>query len=149
MAKTKKQAKSAVPYVRRVLEDEYVHEQLRRASAGLRAAYGRVSSRRGEAAEDKKLYGHLREAATSARRAVLAVRRRPEPKRRGRKLLLVVVAGGGAAVALSGKGREKLRGAFASGRAESEGPAAGAQPAPEETAASASQPPESAPHTPR
>jgi ferric-dicitrate binding protein FerR (iron transport regulator) len=114
MAKTK-QAKSALPYARRLIEDQYVHEQLQNAAARLRQAYGRISRQRGKAAEDKKLYGNLREAATSIRKATLALqRRRPEPKRRGRKVLLVVLAGGGAAVILSGRGRERLQGVFSS-----------------------------------
>lgn len=119
MTKTK-QAKSAVPYAQRLIEDEYVQEQLRNAAARLRQAYGRVSRQRGKATEDKKLYGNLREAATSIRKAMLALRRRrPEPKRRGRKLLLVGLAGGGATVVLSERGREKLKGAFSKQSASS------------------------------
>ena len=43
--------------------------------------------------EDKKLYGHVRAAAGSARAAILAIRRPPPPppKRRGRKLMLAVL----------------------------------------------------------
>jgi hypothetical protein len=106
----RKQAKSALPYAKRLVEDEYVHAQLRNAAKLLNQAYRRAARRRGKAVEDKKLYENLREAAGSIRKASLALRRRkPEPKRRGRKLLLVALAGGGAAVVLSESGRRKLQ----------------------------------------
>jgi hypothetical protein len=143
MAKTK-QAKSAAPYLQRLVEDEYVQQQLRMAAARLREAYGRASRKRGKAAEDKKLYDNLRDAVTSTRRAALALQRRqPEPKRRGRKLLVVAVAGGGVAIILSGPGRKKLQSAFSK---ESPAPAAGdgAQP---ETAVGREAPPQ-APEAP-
>ena len=54
MAK-KKRAKSAVPYVQRLVADEYVQEHLRNAAKRLREAYGRVLRQRGGAAEDKQL----------------------------------------------------------------------------------------------
>ena len=106
--KARKGAKSGARYAERLMQDQYIHEQLGDAASRLRQAYGRVASRGGRAAEDKKLYAHLREAATSTRRAVNALRRKPEPRRRGRKLLGLALAGGGAAVILT-KGREKLR----------------------------------------
>src|SRR5215211_8427887 len=106
---------SAKTYARRLTEDDYVQAQLRQAAGGLRQAYGRVAQRRGKAAEDKKLYGHLRESATSIRRAALALqRKRPEPRRRGRKLVLVALAGGGAAVVMSEGGRAKIRAVLSS-----------------------------------
>jgi hypothetical protein len=112
MAKAKA-VKSVAPYARRLVGDDYVREQVSHAAARLGEAAGRVSRKRGKAAEDKKLYGNLREAATSIRKASLALRRRkPEPKRRGRKVFLVLLAGGGAAVLLSGRGRAKLLGAL-------------------------------------
>src|SRR4051794_33689364 len=105
-AKKAKKAKATVPYIRRLVEDEHVHGHLRDAAAGIRNAYGRVSSKRGKAAEDKMLYRNLREVATSIRQATLALRRRPEPKRRGRKLLLLALAGVGAAVVVKTRGRD-------------------------------------------
>ncbi|HKF80956.1 MAG TPA: hypothetical protein VKB17_09055 [Thermoleophilaceae bacterium] len=114
MAKSKKR-ESAITYARRVADDDYVQAQLRNAVAGLRQAYERASRQRGKAAEDKKLYGHLRESATSIRRAALALqRKRPEPRRRGRKLVLVALAGGGAAVVMSEGGRAKIRAVLSS-----------------------------------
>ena len=103
MAKSKK-AKSAVPYARRLLEDEYVQEQLRNAAGGLRAAYERVRKERAQATEDKRLYGHVREAATSIRNAATALRRpKPQPrrKRRLRKIAILAIAVGGTALLTS------------------------------------------------
>jgi hypothetical protein len=74
MAKTKN-AKSALPHVQRLLEDEYVQEQIRNAATGLRNAYGRAARKRAQATEDKKLYGSLRHAATSIRNATIALQR--------------------------------------------------------------------------
>ena len=92
-------AKSALPYARRLLEDQYVQEQLRNAAGGLRAAYDRARKQRAQAPEDKRLYGHVREAATSIRNAATALQRpKPEPKRRLRKV--VVLAGAVGACAL-------------------------------------------------
>jgi ferric-dicitrate binding protein FerR (iron transport regulator) len=92
-------AKSALPYARRLLEDEYVQEQLRNAAGGLRAAYGRVRKQRAQATEDKRLYGHLREAATSIRNAATALQRpKPEPKRRLRKVAVLAGAVGASAL---------------------------------------------------
>jgi hypothetical protein len=97
MAKTEK-AKAALPYVQRVLEDEYVQEQVREAVIGLRNVYGRAARKRSQAADDKKLYGSLRRAATSIRNATMALRTpEPPPNRRGRKLLIIAVAAGAAA----------------------------------------------------
>jgi hypothetical protein len=95
----KKQAESAVPYIRRLLEDEYVQEQLRSAASGLRAVYQRASRQGGQAAEDKRLYANLRQAATSVRRATTALQRpKPAPKHRGRKIAIMALIGGGGAV---------------------------------------------------
>src|SRR5215213_7492056 len=120
MLKRKKKA-SAATYARRLTEDDYVQGQLRQAAGGLRQAYGRVAQRRGKAAEDKKLYGHLRESATSIRRAVLALQRKPpEPKHRGRKVALVALAGGGAAVALSERRRSQIAAMVPTGSGETD-----------------------------
>jgi hypothetical protein len=98
----KKKAEPAVPYIRRVLEDEYVQEQLRSAASGLRAVYQRASRQGGQAAEDKRLYGNLRQAATSIRKAATALQRpKPEPKRRGRKVATAALAAGAGALLIS------------------------------------------------
>jgi ferric-dicitrate binding protein FerR (iron transport regulator) len=92
-------AKSALPYARRLLEDEYVQEQLRNAAGGLRAAYDRARKQRAQAPEDKRLYGHVREAATSIRNAATALQRpKPKPKRRLRKVAVLAGAVGACAL---------------------------------------------------
>ncbi|MBV9801815.1 MAG: hypothetical protein JO130_01430 [Solirubrobacterales bacterium] len=92
MAKTDK-AKSALPYARQLLEDEYVQEQLRNAAGALSGAYDRARKRRAGATEDKRLYGNLRQAATSLRKATSALQRQePAPKRRFRKLATLAFA---------------------------------------------------------
>ena len=98
MAKKTKKGKSAAPYVRRLAQDEYVQEQLRNAVGRLGEAYTRVRRERGRAAEDKKLYANLREAATSIRKAGRRLQRKPEPRRRGRKLAVAAVVGGAAVI---------------------------------------------------
>ena len=98
MAKSKN-AKSALPYVRRLIEDEYVQEQLRNAAGGLRAAYERARKERAQATEDKRLYAHLREAATSIRKAAVALQGpKAKPKRRLRKVVILALAAGGTAL---------------------------------------------------
>jgi ferric-dicitrate binding protein FerR (iron transport regulator) len=97
MANTKK-AKSALPYARQLLEDEYVQEQLRSAAAGLRTAYERTRKKRAKATEDKRLYNSLRHSATSIRNAAIALQRpKPKPKRRFRKVAVLLFAVGGSA----------------------------------------------------
>jgi hypothetical protein len=98
MATTSK-AKSALPYVQRLLEDKYVQDQLRDATVGVRSTYRRAVRRRGQATDDKKLYRSLRRAATSIRNATIALRRpEPPPKRRGRKMLVIALCAGGTAL---------------------------------------------------
>jgi len=112
MAKTKESAKAAVPYVERLVHDEYIQENLRVAAKRLREAYDHISRKGGKAAEDKKLYAKFREAATSINRVTAALQGPPpKPKRRGRKLLIVTVAGGSAAILLKSARGDRLQGA--------------------------------------
>jgi hypothetical protein len=105
MAKTR-QRNSKLSYVQRLLEDETIQEQLREAAVALRGAYDRAAKKRAYAADDKKLYGNLRRAATSIRDATFALRKaEPPPKRRARKLIIFTLAAGGAAM-LTRLGRE-------------------------------------------
>ena len=101
MAKSKtKRAKATAPYIRRAVEDEYVQDQLRNAVSRLRDVYGRISKKQAAAAEDKRMYRSLQEAAVSIRKAVGRIEEPPKPKHRLRNLLIVGVAGGGALLAL-------------------------------------------------
>jgi ferric-dicitrate binding protein FerR (iron transport regulator) len=71
----------------------------------------RIARKRGKAAEDKKLYDNLRQAATSVRNASHALqRRKAEPKRRGRRVVAAVAVGVGIAVLISQ--RDRLKSAF-------------------------------------
>jgi len=96
MAKKTKKAKSTIPYLQRLAEDDYIQGQLRNAAARLREASSRVRRKRGRAVEDKKLYANLSEAATSIRKAASRLQRKPKPKRRGRKVAATAVAASGA-----------------------------------------------------
>jgi hypothetical protein len=97
MAKAKKQAKSAAPYIQRLLEDPNVQKQIRGAVGGLRGAYDRVTRKGGKAAEDKRLYANLRQTATSIRNAATALQRpQAQPKRRLQKFAAGALAGGSA-----------------------------------------------------
>jgi hypothetical protein len=110
MAKTER-AKQALLYLRGLADDEYVQEQVRNALDGLASVSRRIARKRGRAAEDKKLYDNLRQAATSVRNASHALqRRKAKPKRSGRRIVAAVAVGGGVAVLISQ--RERIKSAF-------------------------------------
>jgi len=101
-------AKQALPYLRGLADDAYVQAQIRNALDGFASASRRIARKRGKAAEDKKLYDNLRQAATSVRNASHALqRRKAEPKRRGRRIIAAVAVGGGVAVLISQRERIK------------------------------------------
>lgn len=104
MAKKSKadQAKIAVT---RLVSDEEVQTQLRDASLRLREAWARASKRSAsKAAQDKKIYEKVRDAATSLARAAKLMRKEPEPpKRTGRKVVAGAALAGGAAFAAKKK----------------------------------------------
>jgi hypothetical protein len=60
-------------YVQRLIENEYVQENLAQAADSLRAAYRRASKRRVEPMRDEKLRRQVREAALSLREAASAL----------------------------------------------------------------------------
>jgi len=92
-------AKAAVPYIRRMLEDEYFQEQLRSAVGNARMAYQRARKQPAQAPQDKALHRNLRQAATAVRNAKLALKPAPPPpKRRGRKLAVAALAAGATAL---------------------------------------------------
>ena len=72
-------------YAQRLIENEYVQENLAEAADRLRAAYKRASKRRVEPTRDKKLRRQIRDAALSLREATNALQsgRRKPKKRRG------------------------------------------------------------------
>jgi hypothetical protein len=93
-------AKSALPYLRQVLEDDYVQAELRSAAEGLRVIYERTRKEKAKATEDKRVYASLRRAVTSIRNVAGALKHpEPPPKKRwGRNLAIVAIAGGGCAL---------------------------------------------------
>ena len=99
---SKKPSKSAIHYAQRLFEDEYVQGQLRDAASGIRSAYDRISKKPERAAEDKKVYRSVRRAATSIRKALLALRRpEPEPKHRFRTALVAIAVVAGSVLVIS------------------------------------------------
>ena len=98
------QAKSALPYVRQLLEDEYVQAELRSAAEGLRTVYDRTRKKGAKATEDKRVYGNLRRAATSIRNAATALQQpKPQPKRRRVGKVVTIAFAVGGCVALTMK----------------------------------------------
>lgn len=96
MAK-RKQTRRTIPNLQRLIGDEQVQHQLRLAGTRLHEVYRRASKDRGKAAEDKKVYDKLREAATSLRKVVGAIEEPPKKQRRpARAILLVGLAAAGA-----------------------------------------------------
>ena len=120
MAKPER-AKQALPYLRALADDEYVQQQIRSGLDGLASASRRIARKRGKAAEDKKLYDNLRQAATAVRNASGALqRRKTKPKRQGRKIIAVAAMAGGIAVLISQK--DRLKSTFGGDDASQPGP---------------------------
>ena len=84
------------PYVRRLIEDEELRNNVRDAFEAARHAYQRMSNGKGPVkaiAEDKKVQRDLRSAAESLREASDQLRGKRKQRRWGR-LLVVAVLGG-------------------------------------------------------
>jgi hypothetical protein len=86
-------------YLKRLIEDEQLRENLLLAYGAARSAYGRVSNGKPASKalfEDRKLQKELSEAAHALRDASVAIRQPPaKPKRKGglgRALVLLIVA---------------------------------------------------------
>jgi hypothetical protein len=90
----------ATRVLERLMEDDYVHEQLGAAMAQISGAYKRVRALPGrEAVKDQTLYDRVRGAAGSLQSAARRAFGEPEPppKRRGRRLAaLSILIGVGA-----------------------------------------------------
>jgi hypothetical protein len=122
MAKAQNKAKQAQaaamkarnnPYVRRIMEDEDLRQNMTDAYTSARKAYGRLSNGKSptkQIFDDKKLQKELKTAAESIKEAGYALR---EPKKKQKsggvgKLLLLVVVSAGIALAVSEGLRKKL-----------------------------------------
>lgn len=101
-------------YVKRVVEDDQLRDNLKLALVGVRNAYGRVQTGKGKKAsalfEDKKLQRELRQSAEALREATHTLKSGSKKRQRNRKGGLVgklLLVGAGASVALIAS--EKLR----------------------------------------
>jgi hypothetical protein len=91
------QSAGSNPYIRRLIEDEDLRENLRDAYEALRHAYGRASNGKGPAkaiVEDKKVHKDLRNAAESLREASEQLRGRKRRRPFARLLFIGIVAAG-------------------------------------------------------
>jgi hypothetical protein len=91
------------PYVRRLIEDEELRNNVRDAFEAARHAYQRMSNGKGPVkaiTEDKKVQRDLRSAAESLREASDQLRGKRKQRRWGR-LLVIALIGGALAIALS------------------------------------------------
>ena len=91
------------PYVRKLIEDEDLRENIRTAYSSARSAYGRMSNGKGPAKallDDKKVHKDLRNAADALREASDALREQ-ERRRSWTKLLFIAIVGAVIALALS------------------------------------------------
>lgn len=116
-------------YAQRLIENEYVQENLLQAADSLRAAYRRATKRRVEPTRDEKLRRELREAALSLREATSALQsnRRAPKRRRGRRVLVVLAVGAGAAAAVIASNEEVRNAIFGDeGSGDGEGATASA-----------------------
>jgi hypothetical protein len=91
------------PYVRKLIEDEDLRENIRSAYSSARSAYGRISNGKGPTKallDDKKVHKDLRNAADALREASDTLREN-ERSRSWTKLLFVAIIGFALALALS------------------------------------------------
>jgi hypothetical protein len=100
------------PYVRRLIEDEELRENIRVAYEAAKHAYGRIANGKGPAKalmDDKKVQRDLRTAAESLRAASQQLRGRRTGRRFGLgKALLVAILGAALVLILSEDARKKV-----------------------------------------
>jgi hypothetical protein len=122
MAKAQNKAKQAQaaamkarnnPYVRRIMEDEDLRQNMTDAYTSARKAYGRLSNGKSptnQIFDDRKLQKELMSVAESIKDAGFALRGPKKKKKRGGigKLLLLVIVSAGVALAVSEGLRKKV-----------------------------------------
>jgi hypothetical protein len=100
------------PYVRRLIEDEELRENIRVAYQAAKHAYGRIANGKGPAKalmDDKKVQRDLRTAVESLREASQQLRGRRTGRRFGLgKALLVAILGAALVLILSEDARKKV-----------------------------------------
>jgi hypothetical protein len=100
-------------YVKKLIQDADLRDNIRTGVTSARKAYGRIANGKSPIraiTEDKKTQKELRQAATSLRSAASTLRgarRARSAKRRGR-LVAIGLVGGGLAVALNEGARKKV-----------------------------------------
>jgi hypothetical protein len=97
------QSAGSNPYIRKLIEDEELRDNIRSAYASAKSAYGRVSNGKGPAKallDDKKVHKDLRKSAEALREATDALREK-QRRRTWPRLLLIALIGAGLALALS------------------------------------------------
>lgn len=96
-------------YVRRLMDDDELRDELRSAFESARKAYGRMNGKGAASAlEDKKVQRELKRAADSLKTAGESLRERPKRRKRGfGKLAMLAIVGGVLALALSEDLRKK------------------------------------------
>jgi hypothetical protein len=103
------QSATGNPYVRRLVEDPELRENIRSAYTSAKSAYGRISNGKGPAKallDDKKVHKDLRNAADALRDASDALR--SKRSRTWPKLLFIALVGAGLALALSEEVRKAV-----------------------------------------
>lgn len=94
-------------YVRKLIEDDSLRDDLRTAFESARKAYSRINGKGPQKAlDDKKVQKELKEAANSMKSAADTLRGSKKRKKRKGRVLIVGIVGAGLALALS----EGLRG---------------------------------------
>ncbi len=103
------------PYVRRVMEDAELRDNVRSAFESARKAYGRMNGKGPVKAvtEDKKTQKELKDAAASLKEAADSLRGTKKKKsRKGRVFMLAIVGAGVALVASEGLRKKVLDALF-------------------------------------
>ena len=105
MARSKSKTDQVRITAQRLLEDDELQKHLRVAGIRLTDAWSRANGRPvSKAAQDKKLYKQVREAAASLVAASARLERKPSPaKRHAPKVVAVAALAGGAAYAVAKK----------------------------------------------
>jgi hypothetical protein len=105
-------AARANPYVRQVIEDEDLRDNMLSAVAAAKSAYSRLNNGKAPTKalmDDKKLHRDLKHAAESLRTAAETLRDAPNTKRKRRgRTLVIIVLGAGLALAFSEGLRTKV-----------------------------------------
>jgi hypothetical protein len=98
------------PYLRKLIEDPELRDNIRGAWSSAKSAAGRLQGSKTPAKaamDDKKIHKDLRAAAESLRAASDSIREQPK-KRRWPKLVVIGVVGAGAALVLSEGARKTV-----------------------------------------